>query len=282
MTNEMIMNLWENFFTQDSWLNVINTFPDKYLDERSIEIEYSKIDDFSSELSDYYLNDAKKTLELAEKKVRELLPPDLENKANIIINVRIINLPKLNCECKIRELRNEHLNKATSIKGIVRRAVHVRPRIIDAKYKCERCYRLIEEKQNRFYLQEPQCCHKEQGGCGRSSASTRFKLQENKSKKIDTQKIEIQELSEGLPIGSQPQRLVVYLDDDLTGIVNPGNKIIVNGYCSTTEELMKNRKTSATLNLYFVANSIEIEEKGFEDINLTELDVKKIKELSLN
>ena len=79
------------------------------------------------------------------------------------------------------------------------------------------------------------------------------------SKFVDTQKIEIQEPPEGLRGGSQPERLAGYIEDDLSGKISPGDRVIINGILRSQQ---KGTQVKSTLfEIHLDINAIEFEEK---------------------
>lgn len=290
-TPEQLISKWEKFFESKiiksgtNYMGKISELADAYPDTRSLYVDYWDIDFFDNDLADYYLERPYVALYNAEQAIINLLPSDIiDDNPNINITVRIKNIDRMNALIQVRDLRHEHLAKAIAISGLVRRITEVNPRISKAYYQCRRCYTPIVKPLERFYLDEPFECEKEQGGCGRAAASTAFKLLDGqivagkyfKSEMVDTQKIEIQEHSEDLPPNVQPLRKTIYLDDDITGRVFPGDKVVITGTHLSVLRQLKNRKISATLGTYFEANSVEIEEKGYEDIDISQTEVENI------
>jgi replicative DNA helicase Mcm len=239
-----------------------------------LNITYSQIEDFDFELAEYFLNRSFKAIFVAENVIEKLTPP--ENKARI--HLRVKNLPK-DSKIEIRDLRSKHLGKFIAIEGLVRKATEVRPKMIDAVFLCVRCDNLIREPQDGLTFKEPLECYKEQGGCARTAASTKFKLLNEQSIYVDTQKIEIQESPEGLRGGAQPQRLVAYTEDDLTGIISPGDRIIINGTLRSIQK--KTYPIKSTLfEIFMDINSLELEEHEFEEVPISPEDVERILKMS--
>ncbi|MBQ7620933.1 MAG: minichromosome maintenance protein MCM, partial [Candidatus Methanomethylophilaceae archaeon] len=53
----------------------------------------------------------------------------------------------------------------------------------------------------------------------------------------------IQERPEGLRGGSQPERLVGYVEDDIAGIVTAGNSVTLNGVLRSVEKTDRDKST---------------------------------------
>ena len=200
--------------------------------------------------------------------------------AGVKLHVRINKLPDETARIGIRLLRAEHLGKFIAIEGLVRKATEVRPMLRQAVFQCMRCYAILKVPQESTVFIEPQECLKEQGGCGRAAASTAFKLLTEKSQFVDTQKLEIQESPEGLRAGAQPERLTMFIEDDITGNIAPGDRAIINGTLRSQQRISRMRGKSTLFDIYLEGNSIELEEKEFEDVKIDEEEMEKIVKLS--
>lgn len=99
------------------------------------------------------------------------------------------------------------------------------------------------------------------------------------SKFVDVQKIRIQESPEGLRGGEQPQTIDVDVTDDLVALAAPGDRIIINGILRSIQRVSYGNKSSL-FDIYIEANSIEMGEKEFEEVNISDEDEKAIVELS--
>ncbi|UCG71180.1 MAG: minichromosome maintenance protein MCM [Thermoplasmata archaeon] len=274
MKDEDLSAKWEEFFTDSKYRYRITEIADMYPEKKSLEISYSEIETFDFELAEHFLNRSYKAGFLAERVLEKLTPPEKKVK----IHLRIKNLPK-DSRIEIRDLRSKHLGKFIAIEGLVRKATEVRPKMVDARFQCMRCGAIIKEPQDGLVFKEPLECYKEQNGCVRTAASTKFKLLNELSKYVDTQKIEIQESPEGLRGGAQPQRLVAYTEDDLTGRISPGDRIIINGTLRSAQK--KSYPIKSTLfEIFLDINSIELEEHEFEEVPISPEDELKIIELS--
>lgn len=251
---------------------------DQYPDQKSIEISYWDIDFFDSEFAEYLLAKPYNSIYNAEQAIIDLLPADIVDKG-VQLHVRIKKLPDETALIGIRELRAENMGKFIAVEGLVRKATEVRPMLRQAVFQCMRCYAIIKVPQESTVFNEPQECLKEQGGCGRTAASTAFKLLTEKSQFIDSQKLEIQESPEGLRAGAQPERLTMFIEDDITGEVAPGDRVIVNGILRSQQRVTRLRGKSTLFDIYIEGNSIELEEKEFEDVKINEKEVKKILDL---
>ena len=187
-------------------------------------------------------------------------------------HVRVIRIPN---RIPIRELRSKHLARFIAIEGMIRKATEVRPRITKAAFECLRCGYISFVDQNSFRFEEPFAgCEGE--SCGKKGP---FKIRIEESTFIDAQKLQIQESPENLKGGSQPQSLEVDSEDDLTGNVTPGDRVIINGILKSRQRTLKDGK-STFYDLVLEANSIEHLDKDYDELEITAEDEEEILNLS--
>ncbi|MFQ5990193.1 MAG: LAGLIDADG family homing endonuclease, partial [Candidatus Methylomirabilales bacterium] len=144
-------------------------------------------------------------------------------------------------------------------------------------FQCLRCGAIIKEAQEGLDYREPLECYEDQGGCSRSTGATKFKLLDEGSRYIDTQKIEIQEPPEELRGGEAPQRLAGYLEEELVGQVNPGDRIVFNGVLRGSQR-GRFRSKSTLFDIFLDVVGLELEQVEYEEIEITEEDEKRILE----
>ncbi len=256
--------VWEDFFKRyydDDIKELAGGFPEK----RSLYIQFPDIDNYNSDLADELIEHPDSVLKHAnEALAASSLPVDVDLTDT---HVRIIKLPK---RIQIRELRSADINKLIAVSGLIRKATEVRPKIITAAFKCQRCGHITSVPQAEGKFVEPFECESE--SCGRKGP---FKLIHEESTFIDAQKLRIQESPDELRGGEQPQTLDVDVDDDLAGIVSPGDRVVISGILRSYQRSTPHGK-STFFDLVLDGVSIEIEDKEFEDIEISKEDVEKI------
>src|SRR3989442_126898 len=222
----------------------------------------------------YLLRHPLNVLMAGEEAIRRLVPPGEEAPQ---IHLRINGLPR-DRRVQIRDLRAKHLGQYISVEGLVRKSREVRPKVVGALFQCLRCGTVIKEEQDGQTFREPLECYEEQGGCKRSANATKFKLLTETSLYLDTQKIEVQEAPEGLRGGEEPQRLTAYVEDDLTGRITPGQRVILNGVLRSVQRGRPGQR-STLFDIFVDVNSVEMERVEFEEIEVTEDDARGIREI---
>lgn len=178
---------------------------------------------------------------------------------------RIYSLPATR-KILIRNLRSSHISKFVAIEGIVRKVTEVRPRIVSGAFKCSDCGSLIYVAQEESMLRYPYICK-----CN----GKKFVFIPEESISVDSQRVKIQEYPENLRGGEQPQSIDVILEGDLAGIVNPGDRVVINGIVRARPRGFQQRKLTH-MDLYLEGNSIEIVQQEYEEFEITETDKEKI------
>lgn len=243
----------------------------EYPDRSHLFIDFYHIQTFSPELAEELLNNPTVFLKASTKAVSEVvLPVEIELKN---VSVRIINLPRTR-ELEISAIRAKHLNKFYTIQGVIVNAPTVNPAYEVADFQCLRCghHTLVQQPVDGEFLQEPfMGC--ENDTCGKKGP---FNICEENSKMYDNQLLKIQELPDNLK-GRQPDAIIVRCKNDIAGISYSGEKVIVTG---TVKSKFKynNGKVTNQKELFFDANSIILNEKDYEQFNITKQDIEEIEE----
>ncbi len=270
-TEELVLR-WEMFFDEGDFAGRITAIADAYPEGRSLHVDYADIERFDSDLAIYLMRRPQNAIYAAEQAIKQYIPPTEEAE----IHFRVRGIPR-DMRVEIRDLRAKHLGRLVSVEGLLRKATEVRPRLVEAVFQCLRCGAIIKEAQEGMAFREPLECYENQGGCTRTPGSTKFKLIDEGSRFVDTQKIEIQEPPEELRGGEAPQRLVAYVEDDITGQVFPGDRLVLNGVLRGAQRGRFSAK-STLFDIFADIVSIEMEKLEYEEIEITPDDVKKIDE----
>ena len=265
---------WEEFFEEFGYLSKIIAIADRFPEDRSLSVVFDELNRFDTDMAIYLLRHPLNVLMAGEEAIRRLAPPGDEAAQ---IHLRVKALPR-DRRVPIRDLRAKHLGQYIAVEGLVRKSTEVRPRVTDALFQCLRCGTIIKEPQDGQAFREPLECYEEQGGCKRSASATKFRLMTETSMYLDTQKLEIQESPEGLRGGEEPQRLTLYLEDDLTGRITPGERVIMSGVLRSIQKGRPGAK-STLFDIFMDVNSVEKEQVEFEEIEVTEEDARLIREM---
>jgi replicative DNA helicase Mcm len=267
MMQDLVTEKWEDFLKRYYWDELIelsNSYPEK----RSLFIRFSDMDIYDSNIADMLLEDPDVAIESATQALREMDIP-----TGVILdeaNLRVIHLPR---KVKIRQIRSNDIGKLVGIEGLVTKATEVRPRVVEAVFECPFCHHIFSIEQSGRQFKEPVECEQESGGCGRKARQ--FKLVMDKCKFANAQKIRLQESPEELRGGELPQAIDVNLEDDISGLVTPGDRIIVTGILRSYQRTTQFGKTPF-FEVYLDGNSLELKAEEFEEIEITEADEREI------
>ena len=267
MMQDLVTERWEGFLKRYCWNELIemsNSYPEK----RSLFVKFADMDTYDPNLADMLLEEPDATIASATQALREMDIPTgvtLEE-----ANLRIIKLPR---KLKIRDIRSGDIGKLGGIEGLVTKATEVRPRVVEAVFECPFCGHIFSVGQTGGrQFKEPRECE----GCDRKVQH--FKLLVDRCKFANTQKIRLQESPEELRGGELPQAIDVNLEDDISGEIAPGDRIIVTGILRSYQRTTQFGKTPF-FDIYLDGNSLEVMEEAFEEIQITEEDEREIMKL---
>jgi replicative DNA helicase Mcm len=261
-------------FFRKTYYNDLLSVAREYPDKKSVLVDYAILDKFDTELADALLNDPSETLKIAKDAISDL---DLGVEGEYDINVRVFNTPKSRA-VSIRNLRSEEIDKLISIDGIVKSASDVRPEATRAIFQCPDCQKEIIVPQYGKTMQLPYAC--DNPTCGR-----RGKFSLKRVDLVNAQRIGIQEPPEEITGGEQPSSLYIHLTEDLVTPLErkkatPGNRVKVYGTLRKSPIITRQGTQTNRFDLYMDANYIETIEKEYEEIKLSDDDVKLVKKLS--
>ena len=269
LTDQELENKFNKFFRSyyiSDILEIIHYYPVK----KSLIVDIETLEKYDYILAETLLYNPDKALKSAYKAIAKIDLPTI-GEIKVKINLRFINLPNTS-NVLIRELRSNNIGKFISINGIVRKATDVMPKLMVGAFKCQQCNHINYVEQNSDVLKEPFLCEE----C--ESRST-YKLIIDDSVFKDSQKILIQESLEDLRGGESPKQISVYLEDDLTGKITPGETVFVFGILQIGITKNKNIK-SRVFDIFLEANNFKPVQVEFEEIKIKKVDEKKILEFS--
>tara|TARA_B100000003_G_scaffold29486_2_gene23548 strand:+ start:176 stop:2464 length:2289 start_codon:yes stop_codon:yes gene_type:complete len=245
-----------------------------------IDVNFLDLDIFDSSFAENLLHSPMEHLEAGSEALGELIR-ERGGVINSQLNIRVGELPK-DSRVALREMGHIQINKLISTDVVITKVSEIKPRVIEAWFSCEACNNPILMKQdNETELVEPLSCSQSQGGCGATvgKRETRFSLIESKLKLINNQWIEIQELPENVPSGSQPGRGRVLVEGDLVNKHTPGERVTANMIPIIRSEYKRSKKTPM-FDFVFRLVSSEYDSIPFNEIEISEEDKNKIFELS--
>ncbi|MHA1136375.1 MAG: minichromosome maintenance protein MCM [Candidatus Thorarchaeota archaeon] len=254
-------------------------------DERSISIDFQDLISFDNVFVTLAAENPSRFIEIinhALVAVLQVEDPDYiasletpETPASTLFKARITNYTE---HVPLRAIRSKHIGKLLRVSGVMMRASEVKPLLVVAQFQCRICGLLIPQIQEEGRYTEPiMCTDGMGGGCDKK---TPMRLLTQDSQFRDWQKVRIQESPDELPPGQMPRSIDIILEGDIVDISRPGDLVKVTGILQTTPDFSRRGGKLATFNVFIEANGVEISEKEHEQIEISEDDEKKIKELA--
>ena len=268
MINQLI-DKWQEFFNRYC-KDQLDDLADRYPDFRSLVIDFPYLERYDIDMAEELLSAPRTSMETAHSAL-----VDIElgvNKSLDDAHVRVSNIPT---KVGIRDIRSHHISTMISIEGVVRKRTEVRPRITRAVFICQRCdARTIIDQTDSLRFSEPLECENEM--CLKRGP---FKLDRDESSFVDAQKLRLQESPEYLRGGEQPQTLDVDLEDDIAGLVVPGDRLTLTGILRSYQRITREGK-SPIFDIILECSHIEKEDQGYDDLEITDDDIIKMRKIS--
>ncbi|TFG35081.1 minichromosome maintenance protein MCM [Candidatus Thorarchaeota archaeon] len=243
-------------------------------DELSISIDFQDLISFDNVFMAIAAESPQNFLETANNAliaVLRLEDPDYVSSIDTaLIKARITNYTE---HVALRAMRSRHIGKLVHISGIMMRASEVKPLLVQAMFQCRICDEKIPQTQEEGRYTEP-------ARCPLCDKKTPMRLLPHESQFRDWQKVRIQESPEELPPGSMPRSIDIIFEGDIVDISRPGDLVKVTGLLQTTPDFSRRGGKLATFNIFIEANGVEVAEKEYEQLEISDEDEKQIKTLA--
>ena len=243
-------------------------------EQRSLLISYADLLHHDPRLAKEIVLNPEECFNEGEKVLHDILmqiDPDYFDKYQLFH----IRIEKYTDKVLLRTLKTEHLGLLTSFEGIVIGVTETKPLLVEGHFICASCgHHQVEEFPEGIYSPPYQCGDEH---CQRKGS---LSLLLEESHFIDWQKITIQEKPEELPPGQLPQSIMIHVLDDLVDQARPGDRVKVVGILKARSTRMLKRGQLATYSKFFQGINIAKETAEYVDIEVTEEDLKHLKELS--
>ncbi|MFB6110596.1 MAG: cell division protein [Halodesulfurarchaeum sp.] len=267
--DQELIDRFETFFRQhesDAIADLARQYPQE---EKSLEIDWQELFRFDPDFAEDLVSSPRTLLDAAEEALRIYdLPIDKDLSD---AHVRVINLPE---STEIRAIRSEHLGTLVSVQGIVRKATSVKPKIERAAFECLRCGTITVVPQSEGDFQDPYQCD----GCEREGPF-QFLTDHSETEFVDAQQLRIQESPEGLSGGETPENIDMHIEDDITGVVSPGDHVTAIGILRLDDSDMENAD-SRVFDMYLEGVDIVLEDEEFEEMEISDAEREEIIRLS--
>lgn len=253
----------QSFRTETS--NLSRDYPHK----KSLVIDVRKV--FDRQLFDQLLQAPRKAIGHIRDALRWNAVLRLPSEADYDeIEIRFVHLPR---KTPIREIRAEDIGEQVAIEGIVRRVSEVKPKLKMAVYRCRNCNALIRVPQpiTGIKRETPNHCT----GCDKTSART-FKFLDNGHEFVNCQVVTLQEPHELMGAGESPQSIEVMLFGDVTGKLNAGNRVTMNGILLT----MPQARDAPMFDIFLEGLSFESDQQDPNALVVTDRELEQIQALA--
>lgn len=243
-------------------------------DEISLPIDFQDLISFDNVFMALSAEDPSKFIETVNNALVAVLRVEDPDYASSIdtasLKARITNYSE---HVPLRAIRSKHIGKLVRVSGIMMRASEVKPLLVQAMFQCRICDEKIPQTQEEGRYTEPV-------RCPLCDKKTPMRLLAQESQFRDWQKVRIQESPDELPPGQMPRSIDIILEGDIVDVSRPGDLVKITGILQTTPDFSRRGGRLATFNIFIEAIGVEVTEKEHEQVELSEDDEKKIKELS--
>jgi replicative DNA helicase Mcm len=242
------------------------------LNSRSLLIDFDDLLSFNSDLAAMLMDSPRSVVEKASMAIMDVMRVQNPGYAERVksLHARFRHLPQAT---SIRHVRSHLFGRLVAVEGILTRASSVKHRLVEALFKCRKCEETIKVPQVERYLTQPSRCPNPD--C--STKTGPFDLVLEESTLIDWQRLTIQEKPEELPPGQLPRSMEAVATEDLVDAVRPGDRVVAVGILEPLPESTP-RGRLASFSSYLDLNSIEVSEKGVEEVEVTPEDEVMIRE----
>ncbi len=243
-------------------------FPEK----KSLEVDFAALERFNPGLADALLDSPDEHIRAAEQAVaRRSIPTAGEKK--FAPHVRFFNLPETKgVSVGVQYLGAEYLNRLCRVEGVISWITDIKPLMKTALWECVHCEATIKTFTEKSAVRVPAMCK-----CGRKD----FRLVEESSDFINVQRAQMQDPVEKLRGNAPTSSILLWIEDDLTNQVAPGEKFVVTGILRL-RPVEKGRGKSSVYEKFLDVHHLHRSEREFEELVVTKEEEKELLELGRN
>jgi len=266
--NYEIQELAEAFirdYYKEGVAQLANQYPK---DQKSLNVDWRDLHRFDPDLADDFIQKPEEVLPYLEEAVR-LLDIPIDQKMPEA-HVRVYNLLDTEEYYPTTFSPTDEASHYRTIVGDVLVTSDVYAKITEAAFECQRCGSLTRIPQSGEDFQEPHECQ----GCERQS---NFQINYEQSEFIDGETISLQtppEVANGTGSGLQ-----VFVEDDITGTVEMGDRIAVSGVVHLNQKGNQNQR-KAEFEPYLDGHHIEIREATSAELEISQEKREEVEALA--
>ena len=236
-----------------------------YPKEKSLNVDMRDLERFDAKLAEEVINNPDQYLPIFDEALKNLYPKEEKESLHVrFSNVNIYN-------SLIQDLGSGQIGKLITIDALVVKRSEITPKISIATMKCSFCETVIKVEIDKEPI--PEICP----NCKRKA----LKVVNEESEFLDLQRIAVQDPLERLRGNMPTWQLEVWLTDDLTNKVLPGDRIELTGILRLRPRRnIKAKEEKLLYTMFFEANGLKAKQKEFTEIEITPEEEKEIIELS--
>ncbi|MCX8200158.1 MAG: minichromosome maintenance protein MCM [Candidatus Micrarchaeota archaeon] len=230
---------------------------------RSLLVDYVELEKWNTDIADLLLSQPDKVIPAAKE---ALALCGVAKTYDYEPHVRFVNLPDTGL--LVQDIGAAHIDKLIRVEGVITKRAETKPKVKMATYKCSNC--------GAFYKLEITKGTKPMTVC--DVCKKKIDFSEEESYFVDVQRADMQELLERLKGGAPASNIELMVEDDLVNTYNPGDNLIINGVLRIRPQMQKG-KSENIYHKYIDVVSIEKMQKDFEQLEISEEEEEKIKEM---
>lgn len=263
------VGVFEDFFEKKLHDELRDLAQNKYPESsRSISVDWNELSRFNSDVADALLEKPDKYSEFAEDAIANL---NIETGGGEKFkpHVRFYSLPPTS-SVPVKNVGAAQLGKLVQVKGVVQWVTELKPLMQVAEWYCTSCEDVnIKTVSDKSFLRKPSCPK-----CGRE-----MRLREESSDFINFQRAQVQETVEELRGSAPAARLELWMEDDITNFIMPGEKVLVTGVLRL-RPLKNARGKSSIYEKFLDAVHLQKVEEQFETLKVSKEEKKDIQALA--
>ncbi|KAI8898316.1 MCM2/3/5 family-domain-containing protein [Globomyces pollinis-pini] len=190
-------------------------------------------------------------------------------------------------QISVREIKGEQVGRMVKVKGIVTRISNVKPLAIVSAYSCDSCgNEVFQDITSQTWMPLTSC---PSSACVKNNTkgfllvwliSGRLHLQTRGCKFLRFQELKLQELTEQVPMGHIPRSMTVYLTEDQTRSVIPGEVAIISGVMLPIPfSGFKAMRAGLITDTYLEAHHVQKLKKQYSDMQISEDVTRQIEQI---
>ncbi len=270
---------WRSFFESDALVTRISHLAIQWPEHRHLKVTHGELHNFHPEFAQALMASPARHIKTGKHVLHEFISE--RHAKSIQPFLRIFSLPPDRLRL-VKEVRSQDVFSMVGVEAIVSRISAVRPMTYVGRFRCRSCGNLtLVDQDDENILITPMSCTgtTENEGCGLPRAKTEWVLETRTEELVDTQFIELQEMPENVDSGAQPERISALAEQDLAGVLKPGDRLIANGYLYTRQQGTSSRP-SPVLEMRLSLQSIEMQNRVYGEIGISDEDVERIELVS--